>query len=120
MTDTPTEDGSEGIWAKLRRRKVVQWGIVYVAFAWGLLQGIGFVADAFAWPAAAKQIATLVLLIRATGRARARLVPRRPGSAAGDGNRADHTHAAVPAGWRLPLAVPAWQRLNDTSDTGRR
>ena len=63
MTDTPTEGKGEGTWPKLRRRKVVQWGIVYVAFAWGLLQGIGFVADAFVWPAAAKQIATLVLLI---------------------------------------------------------
>ena len=63
MTDTPTERGAEGIWAKLRNRKVVQWGIAYGAFAWGLLQAIGFVADAFAWPAAAKQIATLVLLI---------------------------------------------------------
>jgi TolB-like protein/Flp pilus assembly protein TadD len=63
VTDTPTEGGGEGTWAKLRRRKVVQWGIAYAAGAWGLLQGIGFVADAFAWPAAAKQIATLALLI---------------------------------------------------------
>jgi TolB-like protein len=63
VTDTPTEGGGEGTWAKLRRRKVVQWGVAYAAGAWGLLQGIGFVADAFAWPAAAKQIATLVLLI---------------------------------------------------------
>jgi hypothetical protein len=59
VTSAPTE----GIWTKLRSRKVVQWGIAYIALAWGLLQGIGFVADAFAWPAAAKQIATLVLVI---------------------------------------------------------
>ena len=63
MTSTPTQSGREGIWDKLRRRKVVQWGIAYVAVAWALLQGIGFVADAFGWPAATKQIATLVLLI---------------------------------------------------------
>jgi len=41
----------------------VQWGIAYVAAAWALLQGIDFLADAFHWPDAAKQIATLVLLI---------------------------------------------------------
>ena len=63
MSDTPTGREAEGPWAKLRRRKVVQWSIAYVAGAWGLLQGVGFVADAFAWPTATKQIATLVLLI---------------------------------------------------------
>ena len=63
MTDTPTEREGEGAWTKLRRRKVVQWGIVYVAGAWGLLQGIGFSADAFHWPDAIKQIALLLLLI---------------------------------------------------------
>jgi TolB-like protein/rhodanese-related sulfurtransferase len=54
---------SESTWSKLSRRKVVQWGIAYVAGAWGLLQGIGFVADAFAWPSATKQVALLLLLI---------------------------------------------------------
>jgi TolB-like protein len=41
----------------------VQWGIAYVAGAWGLLQGIGFAADAFAWPSAIKQVGLLLLLI---------------------------------------------------------
>lgn len=58
-------DASEGesAWVRLTRRKVVQWGIVYVAGAWGLLQGIGFSVDAFHWPDAIKQIALLLLLI---------------------------------------------------------
>ena len=59
----PTAREGEGAWTKLRRRKVVQWGIVYVAGAWGLLQGIGFTADAFHWPDALKQIALLLLLL---------------------------------------------------------
>jgi TolB-like protein/Flp pilus assembly protein TadD len=58
-----TETRTEDFWTRLRRRKVVQWGLAYVAAAWGLLQGTGFLADAFHWPDAAKQIATLVLLI---------------------------------------------------------
>jgi len=40
MTDAPTESAGESAWAKLRRRKVVQWGIAFVAAAWGLLQGL--------------------------------------------------------------------------------
>ena len=27
MTDTPAERGAESTWARLRRRKVVQWGL---------------------------------------------------------------------------------------------
>jgi len=63
VTDATTERAGEDLWAKLRRRKVVQWGLTYLAGAWGLLQGIGFTADAFAWPSALKQIALLLLLI---------------------------------------------------------
>lgn len=62
MTDTPTEREGEGALAKLRRRKVVQWSVAYTAGAWGLLQGIGFAADAFAWPSSIKQVALIVLL----------------------------------------------------------
>jgi len=60
---TDATEGGESTWARLSSRKVVQWGLAYAAGAWGLLQGIGFVADAFNWPDATKQVATLVLLI---------------------------------------------------------
>ena len=63
MTDAPPEREGEGAWTKLRRRKVVQWSIAYAAGAWGLLQGVGFAADAFHWPDAIKQVALLVLLL---------------------------------------------------------
>ncbi len=63
MTDTPTGLDNEGAWAKLRRRKVVQWGMTYAAGAWALLQVWGFAADAFHWPDVAKQIAMLALAI---------------------------------------------------------
>jgi len=39
-----------GLWEQLRRRKVVQWAIAYVAAGWGLLQGLGYVGTAFHWP----------------------------------------------------------------------
>jgi hypothetical protein len=63
VTDAPVERGAEGIWARLRRRKVVQWGLVYVAGAWGFLQGLEYVSEAFEWPPQIRQIALLLLLI---------------------------------------------------------
>ena len=48
MTDTPTER-DQSIWTRLRRRKVVQWGIAYVAGAWGLLQGLEYLSSTFEW-----------------------------------------------------------------------
>jgi TolB-like protein/cytochrome c-type biogenesis protein CcmH/NrfG len=53
----------DGAWAKLRRRKVVQWGVAYAAGAWALLQVIGFAADAFHWPDVTKQLSMLALAI---------------------------------------------------------
>lgn len=63
MTDTSTERDNEGAWVRLRRRKVVQWGLAYAAGAWVLLQLIGFAADAFHWPDITKQLSMLTLAI---------------------------------------------------------
>jgi len=63
VIDTPTEREAEGAWAKLRRRKVVQWGVVYAAGAWGFLQGLEYVTDTFQWPGQIQQLATLAMLI---------------------------------------------------------
>ena len=54
---------TEGWWDALRRRKVVHWGILYVAGAWGFLQGFEFLSDTYAWPHQLQQLATLALLI---------------------------------------------------------
>jgi TolB-like protein/Flp pilus assembly protein TadD len=63
MTDTPTEREEEGAWTKLRRRKVVQWGLAYAAGAWVLLQGLEYVTGTFDWPRLIQQFASLGLLI---------------------------------------------------------
>ena len=54
MTGPPHGAQGEGTWDRLRRRKVVQWGVAYGAGAWALLQVIGFLADAFHWPDATR------------------------------------------------------------------
>ena len=63
MTDAPTERDDEGAWARLRRRKVVQWGIAYAAGAWALLQVVGFAADTFDWPRQIQQFASIGLAV---------------------------------------------------------
>ena len=63
VTDTPAERGVENLWARLRRRKVVQWGVAYAAGAWALLEVLGFATDAFAWPAITKPLAMLGLAV---------------------------------------------------------
>jgi len=59
----PTDQAGGGLWQKLRRRKVVQWGIAYSVGAWGFLQGLEYVSEAFGWPGQLRQIAILALLI---------------------------------------------------------
>ena len=55
--------GSEGWWDALRRRKVVQWGLLYVAGAWSFLQGVEFLSETYGWPLQFQQLTTLALLI---------------------------------------------------------
>ena len=60
MTE-PTEPGGENLWTRLRRRKVVQWGIAYAAAAWTLLQVLEYFGETYLWPRAVRQIAGLAL-----------------------------------------------------------
>jgi hypothetical protein len=62
VTDA-SEGGSGSTWARLTRRKVVQWGIVYVAGAWGFLQGLEYLSGTYDWPRQIQQLVTLALLI---------------------------------------------------------
>jgi TolB-like protein len=57
------EKAAEGLWTGLRRRKVVQWGIAYVAAAWGLLQGLAYLGTVFQWPAPLQRPVTVIFLV---------------------------------------------------------
>ena len=63
MTDTPTEREGESTWAKLRRRKMVQWGLAYAATAWTLLQALEYAVETFHWPEPIRQLTTIVVVI---------------------------------------------------------
>ncbi len=59
----PPMHGTEGWWDALRRRKVVQWGLLYAAGAWSFLQVFEYLGDTYAWPRQLQQLATLALFI---------------------------------------------------------
>ena len=63
MNEPPPMHGTESWWDALRRRKVAQWGILYVAGAWSFLQGFEFLSDTYGWPLQLQRLATLALLI---------------------------------------------------------
>jgi TolB-like protein len=63
VTHEPQDGEETTFWERLRRRKVVQWGIVYAAGAWGFLQGLEYVVESFNWPQQYRQIALLGSLI---------------------------------------------------------
>jgi TolB-like protein/Tfp pilus assembly protein PilF len=49
--------------ARLKQRKLVQWGAAWVAFAFALLQGIDIVATRFDWPGVIERYLILALVI---------------------------------------------------------
>lgn len=48
---------------RLRQRKLVQWALAYIAFAFALLQGVDIVAQRFAWPEQIERVLILVLVL---------------------------------------------------------
>jgi adenylate cyclase len=54
---------AESLWTRLRRRKVVQWGVAYAAGAWGLLQGLAYATATFHWSGMMQPLVTIGLLI---------------------------------------------------------
>ncbi|HET7931305.1 MAG TPA: hypothetical protein VFL63_07960, partial [Rhodanobacteraceae bacterium] len=50
-----------GFWQRLKERKLVQWAVAYVAFAFALGQGLDMVAQQFGWPDSVRRGITLVL-----------------------------------------------------------
>src|SRR5690348_2839206 len=49
--------------ARLKQRKLVQWALAYIAFAFALLQGMDVVAHQFGWPDGLQRGITLALVV---------------------------------------------------------
>ena len=51
------------LWQRMKQRKLVQWALAYVAFAFALVQGIDVIAQQFGWPEALQRGITLALVL---------------------------------------------------------
>jgi serine/threonine-protein kinase len=51
------------LFERLRQRKIVQWTLAYVAFAFALLQGLDIVAQQFGWPDGVRRSITIALAV---------------------------------------------------------
>ena len=67
---------SEPILARIRRHKVVEWTLAYVAFGYALLHGVQMLREAFEWPYLVSRLTVLGLVFGSTYRGDARLVSR--------------------------------------------
>jgi len=48
------------LFSRLKDRKLVQWGVAYLAAAWVLVEATGHVIDQFAWPVGISQVVTIL------------------------------------------------------------
>ena len=63
MTESTAERQGIGAWTKLRQRKVVQWGLAYLAGAWGFLQLLEYLSETYGWSAHLRMLAVPALLL---------------------------------------------------------
>jgi len=63
VTDGSKDGDGSSVWDQLRRRKVVQWSIAYVAAGWGLLQGLSYVGTVFHWPEQLQRLAIVAFVV---------------------------------------------------------
>ncbi len=78
---------------RLKQRKLVQWGVAYVAAAFALLQGIDIVAQQFAWPEGVRRGIYFGLSRRLLCHSGTRMVSR--GSGAPENQRSELLFLAV-------------------------
>jgi protein-S-isoprenylcysteine O-methyltransferase Ste14 len=51
------------LWTRLKQRKLVQWAVACVAFAFALLQAVDIIATRFGWPAMVEKVLILLLCL---------------------------------------------------------
>jgi adenylate cyclase len=54
---------TESIWNRIKRHKVVEWTLAYVAFGYALLHGVQMLRETFEWPLLVPRLTVFVLLV---------------------------------------------------------
>lgn len=54
---------TEAIWTRIKRHKVVEWTLAYIAFGYALLHGVQMLRETFEWPLLVLRLTVFVLLL---------------------------------------------------------
>jgi TolB-like protein/Flp pilus assembly protein TadD len=54
---------SDSIWLKIKRHKLVEWSLAYIAFGYAALHGVEMLRDAFEWPLIVPRLTVFALLL---------------------------------------------------------
>ncbi len=60
--ELPSDPGT-AVWARIRKHKVVEWTLAYIAFAFALVHGVQLVREAFEWPALLSRLTIIALVL---------------------------------------------------------
>src|SRR5882762_2883516 len=54
---------TDSVWARIKRHKVVEWTLAYVAFGYALLRGVQMLREAFDWPFRVSRLTAVGLVL---------------------------------------------------------
>jgi TolB-like protein/Flp pilus assembly protein TadD len=60
---TPASPPRDSFWPRIKRNKVIEWTLAYIAFGYALLHGIQMLREAFEWPLLVSKIFAVGLLL---------------------------------------------------------
>jgi len=59
----PPKPSTDSIWNRIKRHKVVEWTLAYVAFAYAVLHGVQMLRETFEWPLFVPRTTVVLLLV---------------------------------------------------------
>src|SRR5262249_946435 len=62
---TPESQPPDSVWARIRRHRVVEWTLAYIAFGYALLHGVQMLRETFDWPVLVARLTVFGLVLGA-------------------------------------------------------
>ncbi len=65
QTKPPHSESTDPFWARIKRHKIVEWTLAYVAFGYALLHTVEMLGEAFEWPLLVPRLTVFALMLGA-------------------------------------------------------
>jgi adenylate cyclase len=63
QTPPSAEPPLSSLWQRIKKHKLVEWAVAYIAFGYATLHGVGMLREAFDWPGIVPRLTVFVLLL---------------------------------------------------------